>query len=81
MFLTGAAAAGGLAMVNAVGNLGGFAAPYVTGWMKEFTGTFTAASFVMGGVMALGGILTILLPRVRAATPAAPSLKEEEVGA
>ncbi|HSZ39154.1 MAG TPA: MFS transporter [Trebonia sp.] len=80
-FLTGAAAAGGLAMINAVGNLGGFAAPYVTGWLKEFTGTFTAASFVMGGVMALGGVLTILLPRIRAATPARSSLKEGELHA
>src|SRR6201996_3905410 len=77
MFLTGAAAAGGLAMVNAIGNLGGFAAPYVTGWLKEFTGTFTTASFVMGALMALGGILTLLLPRLRAAAPVAPSLKEE----
>jgi hypothetical protein len=49
--------------------------------MKEFTGTFTAASFVMGGVMALGGILTLLLPRVAAAVPVAPSLKEGEVHA
>jgi MFS family permease len=80
-FLTGAAAAGGLAMVNSVGNLGGFAAPYVTGWLKEFTGTFTAASFLMGAIMALGGVLTILLPRIRAAAPVAPALKEGELHA
>jgi MFS transporter, ACS family, tartrate transporter len=79
-FLTGAAAAGGLAMVNAVGNLGGFAAPYVTGWLKEFTGTFTTASFVMGAFMALGGVLTVLLPRVKT-RPLVPSLKEGEVHA
>jgi MFS family permease len=79
-FMTGVAAAGGLAMINSVGNLGGFAAPYVTGWLKELTGTFTTASFVMGAVMALGGILTILLPKVKAA-PAVPTLIEGEVHA
>lgn len=80
-FLTGVAAAGGLAMVNSIGNLGGFAAPYVTGWLKDLTGTFTAASFVMGAVMALGGVITILLPRITASAPAVPSLEEGGVHA
>lgn len=80
-FMTGVAAAGGLAMVNSVGNLGGFAAPYVTGWLKEFTGNFTAASFVMGAVMAIGGITTLLLPRILPASPRVSGLKEGEVHA
>jgi len=67
-FLTGVAAAGGLAMVNAVGNLGGFAAPYVTGWLKDSSGTFSTASYAMGVIMAIGGIVTVLFPRISATT-------------
>jgi len=79
-FMTGVAAAGGLAMVNSVGNLGGFAAPYVTGWLKEATGTFTTASFVMGAVMAIGGITTIMLRRVLPAAPRVPAVKAGKEG-
>jgi ACS family tartrate transporter-like MFS transporter len=35
--LTGAAAAGGLAIINSIGNLGGFFGPYVVGWVAETT--------------------------------------------
>ena len=37
-FLTGPAAAGGIALINSVGNLGGFAGPYVVGMTKDRTG-------------------------------------------
>ena len=37
--LTGAAAAAGLAMVNSLGNLGGFVAPYAVGLLKDATGS------------------------------------------
>jgi MFS transporter, ACS family, tartrate transporter len=52
-------------MVNSIANLGGFAAPYMTGWLRKFTGTFTAASIVMGAIMAIGGIATLVLPRAK----------------
>jgi MFS transporter, ACS family, tartrate transporter len=65
-FLTGVAAAGGLAMVNAIGNLGGFAAPYATGWLKDLSGNFSSACYVMGAIMALGGVLTLAFPRIAA---------------
>jgi ACS family tartrate transporter-like MFS transporter len=65
-FLTGVAAAGGLAMVNAIGNLGGFAAPYATGWLKDMSGNFSSACYVMGAIMAIGGIATLAFPRVAA---------------
>lgn len=32
--LTGAAAAGGIALINAIGNIGGFIGPYMIGWIK-----------------------------------------------
>ncbi|GHH72525.1 MFS transporter [Streptomyces sulfonofaciens] len=63
-FLTGMAAAGGLALINAVGNLGGFVSPYATGWLKDTTGTFSTACYVMGAVMAVGGFGILAFPRV-----------------
>ncbi|HWD02002.1 MAG TPA: MFS transporter, partial [Amycolatopsis sp.] len=65
-FLTGMAAAGGLAMINAIGNLGGFAAPYATGWLKDLSGNFSSACYVMGAIMAIGGLATLVFPRVAA---------------
>ena len=38
-FLTGVAAAAGIALINSVGNLSGFAAPYITGWLADVTGS------------------------------------------
>src|ERR1700730_16669293 len=37
-FLTGSAAAGGIALINSIGNLGGFVGPYAIGWIKDATG-------------------------------------------
>ena len=37
-FLTGSAAAGGIALTNSIGNLGGFVGPYAFGWIKDATG-------------------------------------------
>jgi MFS transporter, ACS family, tartrate transporter len=39
--LSGTAAAGGIALINAVGNLGGFFGPYVFGLVKDWSGNFT----------------------------------------
>jgi MFS family permease len=40
-FLSGRAAAGGIALINSIGNLAGFAGPYVMGKMKDLTGNYT----------------------------------------
>jgi D-galactonate transporter len=50
-FLTGAAAASGIALVNSVGNTAGFAAPYITGWLADLTGSQTTGLWVVGGAM------------------------------
>jgi MFS transporter, ACS family, tartrate transporter len=39
--LSGTAAAGGIALINALGNLGGFFGPYIFGLVRDFTGNFT----------------------------------------
>jgi MFS family permease len=50
-FLTGLAAAGGLAFINSSGTSGGFVGPTIMGWLTDRTGSFSA------GLMALGGFL------------------------
>jgi MFS family permease len=46
-FLTGSAAAGGLALINSIGNIGGFAGPYAIGWIKDATGEITLGLVVL----------------------------------
>jgi MFS family permease len=53
--LNGAAAAGGIALINAVGNIGGFVGPYVVGWIKDATGDFAWGLAALAvGVLATG---------------------------
>ena len=60
-FLTGAAAAGGIALVNSLGNLAGFAGPYVTGWLVDATGTERAGLWVVGAFMVAAGVVAVAL--------------------
>ncbi|WP_321871575.1 MFS transporter [Paraburkholderia tropica] len=66
-FLTGVAAAGGLAFINAMGTLGGFAGPYMVGFARQATGTFSAGIWAMAAVLVLSAIgtasLTLLVKR------------------
>jgi D-galactonate transporter len=45
--LGGTAAAGGIALINAIGNLAGFAAPYVVGISASVTGSATSGLYVV----------------------------------
>ncbi|PLZ02877.1 MFS transporter [Burkholderia sp. WAC0059] len=59
-FLSGAAAAGGIAAVNSLGNLSGFFGPYVVGWIKDSTGSFGAGLLCLAGA-GLVGVAAVLL--------------------
>ena len=50
-FLTGVAAAGGLAFINMIGTTGGFFGPALMGWLKDETGSFQAGLLVMAAIM------------------------------
>jgi nitrate/nitrite transporter NarK len=50
-FLTGLAAAGGLAFINSIGTAGGFVGPYVMGWLTDRTGSFSAGLAAMAGFL------------------------------
>jgi D-galactonate transporter len=56
-FLTGSAAAGGLALIVSIGNLGGFVGPALIGAVREATGSFAWALISVAGFLILGAIL------------------------
>ena len=58
-FLTGTAAAGGLALINSIGNLGGFFGPYFMGWVKTATGDYSVALLLIGIGLALAGLIAL----------------------
>ncbi len=58
-FLSGTAAAGGIALINTVANFGGFLSPAVMGRLKETTGTFATGEIALAATMAVGGLLAL----------------------
>lgn len=60
-FLTGRAAAGGLALIVSVGNLGGFVGPSMIGALKQFSGGFTAPLLAVSAVLLVGALTTAWL--------------------
>ena len=64
-FLSGAAAATGIATINAIGNLGGFAGPAMIGWIKDKTGSFSGGLYFVAGLLILSAVLTLMLSRFK----------------
>ena len=60
-FLSGAAAAGGIAAINSLGNLAGFFGPYAMGWIKDSTGGFGAGLLCLAGAGMVGVAAVLLL--------------------
>ena len=69
MFLSGSAAAAGIATINSIGNLGGFVGPAMIGWIKDRTGSFAGGLYFVGLLLLLSAILTLLLARSQHPTP------------
>ncbi len=66
--LSGSAAAGGIALINSVGNLGGFLGPYLVGYIKDMTGNFEIPLVVIGCFMLASAVLVLLMaPSLRIA--------------
>ena len=61
--LAGTSAAAGLALINSVGNFGGFFGPTLTGWVRATTGTYAWALLILGGFLAASGILALIVAR------------------
>jgi MFS family permease len=62
-FLTGTAAATGIALISSVGSLSGIIGAFVSSIALEMTGTATSGTYLLGGFMVLSGILAFLAPR------------------
>jgi ACS family tartrate transporter-like MFS transporter len=60
-FLSGTAAAGGIALINSLANLGGLFGPWLGGWLRETTGTFTAGLWMSAGLAFASGALALAL--------------------
>lgn len=65
MFLSGAGAATGIAAINSIGNLGGFAGPAMIGWVKDQTGSFAGGLYFVAGLLVLSAVLTLILARTQ----------------
>jgi MFS family permease len=62
-FLAGTGAAAGIALINSLGNLAGFASPYAVGWLKDATGSTNAGVFLLAAAMVVGVVLTLAVPK------------------
>ncbi len=60
-FLSGASAAGGIAIVNAIGNLSGFAGPYLMGYLKDQTGSYTAGLLCLAAFNVIAMLIVLSL--------------------
>lgn len=78
LFLTGREAAAGIALINAVGNLGGFVGPYAVGWIRDRTGKFEWGLHFLAGCAFAAAVVavavlrpSVLSPGARVSTPTA----------
>lgn len=62
-FLSGLAAAGGLAFINSIGTMGGQVGPAVMGKLRDDTGTYTAGTLTLAGFLLAATTLAWLLSR------------------
>lgn len=67
MFLTGAAAATGIALINSLGNLGGYVGPFIVGWLRQSSGGFEIALYFLAACAAMSAAVTFLTTRSFAA--------------
>ena len=58
-FLTGTAAAGGIALINSLGNVGGFIGPYLMGWFKQMTSGYSAGLIAVSCTLLVGGLIAL----------------------
>jgi nitrate/nitrite transporter NarK len=61
VFLSGSAAAAGIAMINSIGNLAGFVGPFAMGWIKDASGSYTGGLLFLSAVCVIAAVVVILL--------------------
>jgi ACS family tartrate transporter-like MFS transporter len=65
MFLGGTAAAAGIALINSIGNLGGFVGPTVMGWLRGWSGAYSTGLLVLAAALVIEAavVMTLKLPK------------------
>ncbi|MDB6129589.1 MAG: major facilitator superfamily 1 [Verrucomicrobiales bacterium] len=64
-YVTGAAAATAVGLINSFGNLGGFVGPSVVGYLKDKSHNFETGLAFLAGTALIAGLLILLLPSSR----------------
>ena len=64
-----------IGLINAFGNLGGFAGPYITGWLKQEYQSLPVAFHALGAGLVVGAGLALLLPKATPQTASSPASK------
>jgi ACS family tartrate transporter-like MFS transporter len=62
-FLTGTAAAAGIALIGSIGSLGGYAGPLVVGWIKDSTHSFEASLYFLAACALSSALIAYLAVR------------------
>jgi sugar phosphate permease len=57
--LSGAAAAAGIALINSIGNIGGFAGPYLVGLVKDATDSTDGGLIVLAAILVIGALTAL----------------------
>ena len=71
MFLTGAAAASGIAWINSLGNLGGFFGPSMVGWAKTLSGSYAGGLYALAACALVSAVISLFWLRIpRCGAPA-----------
>jgi MFS family permease len=58
-FLSGSAAAGGIALITTAGSIAAFFAPTIVGWVSSTTGSLSLGQYFYGGLMMLGAVIML----------------------
>ncbi|MFL9909622.1 MFS transporter [Paraburkholderia sp. RL17-337-BIB-A] len=77
MLLSGSAAAGGIALINSLGNLSGFVGPALVGWLKDITGKTSTGLYAVAGLEVLCTVLILVfMPRASRQAAAVGDLRK-----
>ncbi len=77
LFLTGGAAAVGMALINSIGNVGGYVGPFIVGWIKDSTGSFEMALYFLGACALLSAGIAWFARRATDPPPPAAAYGEK----
>jgi MFS transporter, ACS family, tartrate transporter len=72
--LTGPAAASGIAMVNSIGQFGGFGGPFLVGAVREATHSFTAGMVALSACLLLAALILFFLASPKRLQPSMPNV-------